>query len=284
MATAGQSEIDLRFQELVRMADSLLIFKYIIKNVARKHGKTVTFMPKPVADVQGSGMHLHMSLFKGTKNLFFDARSPMNISDTARHYVAGLLRYASELTAVTNQLVNSYKRLVAGFDAPIWVSWGLNNQSALVRVPTVKKNKPDSVRVEYRSADSAANPYLTLAVLLAAGDPELHLEGHVHLAHPFQITLADLDILFQGFFGQVDHMGTEQRCSVIPVMGLTGVQESVDPREQLFGAVVRMKDDRSPVGLGKLVHVFGPGNGPQDCSALPFIGKPFPGVELGSPV
>ncbi len=165
----SQHEIIVRYTDAMTMADNIMSFRLTVKEVALAHGIYATFMPKPLEDHDGSGMHLHMSLFEGEENVFAEEGAEHGLSKTGESFIAGLLTHAREITAVTNQWVNSYKRLVAGFDAPIWVSWGHNNQSALVRVPTVKKDKPDSVRVEYRSADSAANPYLTLAVLLAAG-------------------------------------------------------------------------------------------------------------------
>ncbi len=165
----SQHEIIVRYTDALTMADNIMSFRLAVKEVALEHGIYATFMPKPLESHDGSGMHLHMSLFEGENNAFADESAPHGLSRTGEAFIAGLLRHAREVTAVTNQWVNSYKRLVAGFDAPIWVSWGHNNQSALVRVPTFKKNKPESVRVEYRAPDSAANPYLALAVLLAAG-------------------------------------------------------------------------------------------------------------------
>jgi glutamine synthetase len=126
-------------------------------------------MPKPLSGVQGSGMHTHLSLFEGDTNAFYDPEDPYHLSSVAKRFIAGLLRHASEITAVTNQWVNSYKRLVSGYEAPIHVSWARNNRSALVRIPVVKRGKPESTRIEYRSPDSACNPYLAFAVILAAG-------------------------------------------------------------------------------------------------------------------
>jgi glutamine synthetase len=165
----SQHEVDLRYTDALAMADNVVTCRFVARQVAQANNIHISFMPKPVFGVNGSGMHVHMSLFKGAKNLFFDARSPMNISDTARYYVAGLLRYASELTAVTNQWVNSYKRLVPGYEAPVYVSWAQMNRSALVRVPAFDKKRPNSARVEYRSPDPACNPYLAFAVLISAG-------------------------------------------------------------------------------------------------------------------
>ncbi len=164
----SQHEIIVRYTDALTMADNIMSFRLTVKEVALEHGIYATFMPKPLEAHDGSGMHFHMSLFEDDQNVFA-GEDGRRLSEIGQQFVAGLLTHAREITAVTNQWVNSYKRLVRGFDAPIWVSWGYNNQSALVRVPTVKANKPSSVRVEYRSPDAATNPYLALAVLLAAG-------------------------------------------------------------------------------------------------------------------
>ncbi len=165
----SQHEIIVRYTDALTMADNIMSFRLTVKEVAIEHGIHATFMPKPLERHDGSGLHLHLSLFAGEENVFHTADDPSGLSKIGRQFVAGLLRHAREMTAVTNQWVNSYKRLVAGFEAPIYVTWAHNNQSALVRVPTAKRNKPSSVRVEYRSPDSACNPYLTLSVLIAAG-------------------------------------------------------------------------------------------------------------------
>ena len=165
----SQHEVDLRYTDALAMADNVVTHRFVARQVAQANNIHISFMPKPVFGVNGSGMHVHLSLFKNGRNLFFDARSPMNISDTARHYVAGLLNHASELTAVTNQWVNSYKRLVPGYEAPVYISWAQMNRSALVRVPAFDRRRPNAARVEYRSPDPACNPYLAFAVLIAAG-------------------------------------------------------------------------------------------------------------------
>jgi glutamine synthetase len=165
----SQHEIIVRYTDALTMADNIMTFRLTVKEVALQHGIYATFMPKPLEGHDGSGMHLHLSLFEGDRNTFHDPSSENGLSDTAKAFIAGLLRHAREVTAITNQWVNSYKRLVGGFDAPIYVSWARNNQSALVRVPTPKKGKSSSVRVEYRAADAVANPYLALSALLAAG-------------------------------------------------------------------------------------------------------------------
>jgi glutamine synthetase len=164
----SQHEIIVRYTDALTMADNIMSFRLAVKEVALEHDIYATFMPKPLENHDGSGMHLHLSLFKDDENIFA-GDEPGELSATGKAFVAGLLRHSREITAVTNQWVNSYKRLVAGFEAPIYVTWGRNNQSALVRVPSAKRGKPESVRVEYRSPDSAANPYLALSVLLAAG-------------------------------------------------------------------------------------------------------------------
>lgn len=165
----SQHEIIVRYTDALTMADNIMTFRLTVKEVAIEHGIYATFMPKPLEAHDGSGMHLHLSLFEGDRNAFFEPGSDNGLSKVGQQFVAGLLTHAAEITAITNQWVNSYKRLVAGFDAPIWISWARNNQSALVRVPLAKKGKSSSVRVEYRSPDAAANPYLALSVVLAAG-------------------------------------------------------------------------------------------------------------------
>jgi glutamine synthetase len=165
----GQNEIDLRYADALSMADNIMTFRTVIKEVAIEQGVYATFMPKPFTNQPGSGMHTHFSLFEGDKNAFFDASAPYHLSNTARKFMAGVLRHAPELTLVTNQYVNSYKRLWGGGEAPSFVSWGHNNRSALVRVPLHKPEKANSTRIEYRAMDSAANPYLAYALLLAAG-------------------------------------------------------------------------------------------------------------------
>lgn len=165
----GQHEIDLRYADALTMSDSIMTFRVIVRESAIMQGAHATFMPKPFTRYPGSGMHSHLSLFEGDINAFYDAADEYQLSKTARHFIAGLLRHAPEITAVTNQWVNSYKRLAAGDEAPAHVSWGRNNRSALVRVPQWTPGKPDSARIEYRALDSGANPYLAYAVLLRAG-------------------------------------------------------------------------------------------------------------------
>ncbi len=165
----SQHEIDLRYSDALRMADFAMTYRLIVKEIALKHGVYATFMPKPIFGENGSGMHTHQSLFKNGKNAFFDANKPYYLSDVARKYISGLLRHASEFTLVTNQWVNSYKRLVPGYEAPVYLSWGNKNRSDLIRVPGYTPGKEDGTRVELRSPDPACNPYLAFAVMLAAG-------------------------------------------------------------------------------------------------------------------
>jgi glutamine synthetase len=165
----SQHEIIARYTDALTMSDNIMTSRLTVKEVALQSGIYATFMPKPLENHDGSGMHLHLSLFEGDTNAFHEPGTQGELSKVGKAFIAGLLHHAAEMTAVTNQWVNSYKRLVGGFDAPVYMSWARNNQSALVRVPSVKKGKPSSVRVEYRAADAACNPYLALSVILAAG-------------------------------------------------------------------------------------------------------------------
>ncbi|MBO0748154.1 MAG: type I glutamate--ammonia ligase [Acidimicrobiaceae bacterium] len=165
----SQHEIDLRYTDALTMADTVMTVRMVVKEIAAQHGIMATFMPKPLFGVQGSGMHTHMSLFKGDANAFYDDRDAYHLSEAARSFIAGVLHHAREISAVTNQWVNSYKRLIVGYEAPVHISWARNNRSALVRVPPTKSGKSDSTRIEYRAADCGANPYLAFAALLAAG-------------------------------------------------------------------------------------------------------------------
>lgn len=168
----SQHEIDLRYTDALSMADAVMTYKLAVKEIALKHDTYASFMPKPLADAPGSGMHVHQSLFdEDGNNAFYDPSDPLgyNLSDLAKHYIAGLLKYAPEYCLVTNQYVNSYKRLVSGDEAPSYLSWARNNRSTLVRVPGYRPHRADACRVELRSPDPAANPYLAFAVMLAAG-------------------------------------------------------------------------------------------------------------------
>jgi glutamine synthetase len=165
----GQQEIDLRYADALSTADNIMTFRQVVKQVALMQGMYASFMPKPFTEFPGSGMHTHLSLFEGDRNAFYEAGAQFELSSTGRAFIAGLLRHAPEITAVTNQWVNSYKRLWGGDEAPAYICWGHNNRSALVRVPMYKPGKERSARVEYRALDAAANPYLAFAVLLQAG-------------------------------------------------------------------------------------------------------------------
>jgi glutamine synthetase len=165
----SQHEIDLRYDEGLRMADKTMTYRLVVKEIARQHGVYATFMPKPIFGENGSGMHVHQSLFKGSQNAFYDPKDQYNLSDIAKHYIAGLMRHAPEITAVTNQWVNSYKRLVPGYEAPVYVSWARRNRSAMIRVPMYKPGKETATRIEFRSPDPACNPYLAFTVMLGAG-------------------------------------------------------------------------------------------------------------------
>ena len=165
----GQQEIDLRYADALSTADNIMTFRTVIKEVALEQGLYASFMPKPLAEHPGSGMHTHLSLFEGDRNAFFEPGGEYQLSKVARSFIAGLLRHAPEITAVTNQWVNSYKRLYGGGEAPAYVCWGHNNRSAMIRVPMYKPQKGQSTRIEVRSLDPACNPYLAYAVLLAAG-------------------------------------------------------------------------------------------------------------------
>ena len=151
------------------MADNVISYRMVVKEIAMKNGVYATFMPKPIFGINGSGMHVHQSLFKGERNAFFDSEDEYNLSQTARYYIAGLLKHAPEITAITNQWVNSYKRLVPGYEAPVYLSWARRNRSDLIRVPEYRPGRENATRIEYRSPDPACNPYLAFSVMLAAG-------------------------------------------------------------------------------------------------------------------
>ncbi len=168
VATAGQAEIDMRFDTLVRMADNVMIYKYIVKNVARKNGLTATFMPKPLFGDNGSGMHVHTSFWNGNTNLFYDESGYAQISDMAKYFIGGLLKHSSALLALAAPTTNSYRRLVPGFEAPVKLAYSQRNRSAICRIPMISKS-PRSKRVEFRAPDPSCNPYLCFAALMMAG-------------------------------------------------------------------------------------------------------------------
>ena len=187
----SQQEIDLRFADALTMADNVMTYKLVVKEIANKYGVYASFMPKPITGVPGSGMHIHQSLFDSAgNNVFFDESDPegCNLSQLAKHYIAGLLKYAPEFCLLTNPSVNSYKRLVPGGEAPVHITWARNNRSALVRIPGYKPHKEEACRVELRSPDPSANPYLAFSAVLAAG-----LKG-IEDELPLQASLEDKDL------------------------------------------------------------------------------------------
>jgi glutamine synthetase len=165
----SQHEIDLKYSDALKMADQAMVYRMIVKEVALENGIFASFMPKPLFGQNGSGMHCHQSLFKGSNNAFFSKTGEYHLSDTGRSYIAGLLKHVKEFTLVTNQWVNSYKRLVPGYEAPVYVSWGQRNRSSLVRIPMYRYGKEKATRIELRSPDPACNPYLAFACMIAAG-------------------------------------------------------------------------------------------------------------------
>jgi len=165
----SQHEIDLKFTEALTMADITMTSRLVVKEIAVRNGVYATFMPKPVFEINGSGMHTHMSLYKNSKNIFFDPDDEYKLSIEAKRFIAGLLRHAPEITLVTNQWVNSYKRLVPGYEAPVYLSWALRNRSDLIRIPVYRYGQEQATRIEYRAPDPACNPYLAFSVMLAAG-------------------------------------------------------------------------------------------------------------------
>jgi glutamine synthetase len=165
----SQHEIDLRYKDVLTMADNVMTYRLTVKEIAQAQGVYATFMPKPIFGVNGSGMHVHQSLFKGNRNAFFDASDEYCLSEVGKSYIAGLLAHVKEIALVTNQWVNSYKRLVPGYEAPVYICWSRRNRSAMVRVPLYKPGKENATRVELRNPDPSCNPYLAFAAMLAAG-------------------------------------------------------------------------------------------------------------------
>ncbi len=165
----SQHEIDMRYCDALKMADNVISYRIVVKEIAQKYGVYATFMPKPIFGENGSGMHIHQSLFAGDKNTFFDPRDKYYLSPISKKFIAGQLKHAKEMSAIFAQWVNSYKRLVPGYEAPVYIAWSRRNRSALIRVPVYHPGKEKATRVEFRSPDPACNPYLTFAVLLAAG-------------------------------------------------------------------------------------------------------------------
>jgi glutamine synthetase len=193
VATAGQAEIDYRFDTLVRAADAMMVYRYVVKNVARRHGKTATFMPKPLFGDNGSGMHVHQSLWTDSKNMFFDESGYAQLSQIAKWYIGGLLKHAPALLALAAPTTNSYRRLVPGFEAPVNLAYSQRNRSAICRIPVYSKS-PKAKRIEFRAPDPSCNPYLCFAALLMAGldgiqnciDPGEPLEKDLYSLPPEQ--------------------------------------------------------------------------------------------------
>jgi glutamine synthetase len=173
------------------MADMTMTYRLVVKEIARRQGCYATFMPKPVFGINGSGMHTHQSLFVGSKNAFFNPADEYHLSDVAKGYIAGLMRHAREMTAINNQWVNSYKRLVPGYEAPVYVSWARRNRSTMIRVPMYKPGKEKATRIEFRSPDPACNPYLSFAVQLAAG--LAGIEGDYPLPTPVEEDIYEMN-------------------------------------------------------------------------------------------
>jgi glutamine synthetase len=187
----SQHEIDLRYDEALKMADNTMTYRVAVKEIARKHGYYASFMPKPIFGENGSGMHTHQSLFRGDMNAFYDPGDHYNLSGMAKSYIAGILNHAREITAITNQWVNSYKRLVPGYEAPVYISWARRNRSAMVRVPMYKPGKEQATRIEYRAPDPACNPYLAFAAMLAAGLKGI--EDNYPLPDPIEEDIYEMD-------------------------------------------------------------------------------------------
>jgi glutamine synthetase len=232
----SQHEIDLRHTDALTMADSIMTFRLVVKEVAASQGVHATFMPKPLEGVQGSGMHVHLSLFENGENAFYDENDAYNLSPVAKCFMAGLLRHAAEITAVTNQTVNSYKRLVPGFEAPVYVSWARNNRSGLIRVPIPKRGNPSATRIEYRAPDPACNPYLAFSVLMAAGlkgieeGYELPNEGQANM-----FELSDTELAKIG----VDQLPQSLNDALTVMQGSELVQEALG--EHIFEWFLRNK-------------------------------------------
>lgn len=208
----SQHEIDLRYADALTMADNVMTYRIVVKEIASKHGVYATFMPKPIAGINGSGMHTHQSLFEGERNAFFDSEDPYYLSDIAKKYIAGILRHAPEMALVTNQWVNSYKRLVPGYEAPVYICWARRNRSALVRVPMYKPGREKATRIEVRHPDPACNPYLAFSVMLAAG--LAGIEGNYDLPEPVE--------------RDVYHMSTRER-EMLGITSLPGsLKEAID--------------------------------------------------------
>jgi glutamine synthetase len=220
----SQHEIDLQYSEALSMADNIMTLRLVVRKIALEAGVYATFMPKPLNGVQGSGMHTHLSLFEGESNAFHDPSDEHGLSKIARCFIAGLLVHAREITAVTNQLVNSYKRLNEGYEAPQYISWARNNQSALVRVPVPKRGKTASTRIEYRALDSACNPYLSYSLILAAG-----LKG---IAESYELPREAAGNLFELSEAERSHLGIKALPTSLDI-ALDEMERSTLVREAL---------------------------------------------------
>jgi glutamine synthetase len=234
--STSQHEIDLRYGDALKMADNLMVTRVIIKDIARIAGLYATFMPKPVFGINGSGMHCHQSLFRDGENAFYDASDEYNLSDMAKRYIAGLLRHSKEFTSVTNQWVNSYKRLVVGYEAPAYISWGRKNRSALVRVPGARPDRPKSTRAEYRAPDPACNPYLAFSVMLAAGMKGM--EEKYELAAPVEEDIYTMPEETKAKYG-IDALPDSLYSAIIATEGSDLVRETFG--EGLFDKYVKNK-------------------------------------------
>ena len=221
----SQHEIDLRYDEGLRMADKTMTYRIVVKEIATQHGVYATFMPKPIFGQNGSGMHVHQSLFEGEKNAFYDPKDKYNLSDVAKHYIAGLMHYAPAITSLTNQWVNSYKRLVPGYEAPVYVSWARRNRSAMIRVPMYKPGKEKATRIEFRSPDPACNPYLAFSAMLGAGMEGI--EKKMELPGPIEDDIFEMNPAERRAHGITDLPGnlyaaileTEQSALVRQILG-----------------------------------------------------------------
>jgi glutamine synthetase len=187
----SQHEIDLRYDSALKMADKVIAYKVLVKEVARESGLYATFMPKPITGVNGSGMHVHQSLFNNNKNMFFSEKDKYHLSDIAKYFIAGILKHAREICIITNQWVNSYKRLVPGYEAPVYICWATRNRSALIRVPEYKPGKEKATRIEVRFPDPACNPYLAFAVMLRAGIEGI--KNKYPLAEPLEVSAYEME-------------------------------------------------------------------------------------------
>ncbi len=232
----SQHEIDMRYDEGLMMADKCMTLRIVVKEIARQHGYYATFMPKPIFGENGSGMHTHQSLFQGEKNAFFDAQDQYGISEEGKSYIAGILKHAREMAAVTNQWVNSYKRLVPGYEAPVYVSWARRNRSAMVRVPMYKPGKEQATRMEFRSPDPACNPYLAFAVMLAAGLKGM--EENYALADPVEEDIYEMDEASRARVG-IESLPGSLNEAIQEVMGSQLVRETLG--DHIFNKFVENK-------------------------------------------